>query len=113
MTIEGKKILLRFLDKNRGNKRLITAIEQLISDLENTEIRSAEDLYKVRRDADKVHNDGFYFFDIHVHRIMMLVKFHSNRAIVIWAGNHDNYAATFKNNKTSIEKWLRTNGHIH
>jgi hypothetical protein len=31
---------------------------------------------------------------------------------VTWAGSHDEYELTFKNNKNTIEKWLRRNGYI-
>jgi len=33
--------------------------------------------------------------------------FEDNVAVVIWVGSHDDYSMTFKNNKETIEKWLR------
>lgn len=30
-------------------------------------------------------------------------------ATVVWAGSHDDYESTFKNNRDTIEKWLRNN----
>ena len=38
---------------------------------------------------------------------MILVLFEDNEATVIWTGSHDEYVKTFKDNKTTIEKWLR------
>lgn len=33
-------------------------------------------------------------------------------ATVVWADSHDEYERTFKNNKATIEKWLRNKGYI-
>jgi hypothetical protein len=33
-------------------------------------------------------------------------------ATVVWAGTHREYEETFKNNKDTIEKWLRKRGYI-
>jgi hypothetical protein len=33
-------------------------------------------------------------------------------ATIVWAGTHQEYEATFKNNKITIEKWLRQKGYI-
>lgn len=68
---------------------------------------------EIRTDADCVHNDGFYFFDINIHRILILIEFDDDgEATILWAGSHQEYELTFKNNKSTIEKWLRKNGYI-
>jgi len=54
-----------------------------------------------------VHSDGFYFFDLYIHRTMILIVFEDKDATVIWTGSHKEYDNTFKGNKTTIEKWLR------
>jgi hypothetical protein len=60
-----------------------------------------------------VHVDGFYFFDIHIHRTLILVEIdEEGEATIVWAGTHQEYETTFKNNKSTIEKWLRKNGYI-
>lgn len=65
------------------------------------------------RDADRVHTDGFYFFDINIHRTLILIEFDDDgEATIIWAGTHQEYESTFKNNKPTIEKWLRNKGYI-
>lgn len=64
---------------------------------------------KVRKDADNVHSDGFYFFDLSVHRTMILIEFDEGEASVVWIGTHQEYAKIFKNNKNTIRKWLRAN----
>lgn len=33
-------------------------------------------------------------------------------ATIVWAGTHQEYEKTFKNNKSTIEKWLRKNNYI-
>jgi len=99
--------LNKFKHKNRGNIKLIKAIDKLIMDIESAEWSQQTDIKGTRPDADCVHSDGFYFFDISIHRTMILIVFDDNEATVIWTGSHDDYDKTFKGNKTTIEKWLR------
>jgi mRNA-degrading endonuclease HigB of HigAB toxin-antitoxin module len=103
-----KHKLIKLKSKNRGNKKLINAIDRLISDIEGAQWTKKTDIKETRPDADCVHSDGFYFFDLNVHRTMILIVFEDNEATVIWAGSHDEYDKTFKGNKTTIEKWLRS-----
>lgn len=86
---------------------LSSAVDQLIDDLINANWKNTEEIKRVRPDADCVHSDGFYFFNINVHRTMVMILFDEEEATVIWAGSHDEYETTFKNNKRTIEKWLR------
>jgi len=102
-----KSKLLKLKRKNRGNTKLILAIDNLISDIESVNWTNKIDIKKSRPDADCVHNDGFYFFDINIHRTMILIVFEDEEAIVVWAGSHDEYDKTFKGNKSTIKKWLR------
>ncbi|MCF0053826.1 type II toxin-antitoxin system HigB family toxin [Dyadobacter sp. LJ53] len=113
MQLIGKKILFKIQDKNSGNIRLSRAINQLIDDLERLQMDSLNELKGIRGDFEKVNNDGFFFVNIHIHRVLLLIKIIENEARVVWAGNHDEYVRTFKNNKRSIEKWLRNNKLIH
>ena len=98
--------LKKLKNKNRGNIQLIKAIDKLISDIENVKWTKQTDIKETRPDADCVHSNGFYFFDLNVHRTMILVVFEDNEATVIWPGTHDEYDKTFKGNKKTIEKWL-------
>jgi len=112
MRILGKKILLKIKKKNIGKVKLCSAIDILISDLEQLNLKE-KNLSDVRNDADMVHGDGFYFFDINIHRTLILIEFdEEGEATIIWAGTHQEYEITFKNNKSTIEKWLRKNGYI-
>jgi hypothetical protein len=112
MRIIGKKILLKVKKKNIGNVNLCTEIDRLIADLEDFN-PGDESINDVRNDADCVHGDGFYFFDIHIHRTLILVEFDDDgEATVIWAGTHQEYETIFRNNKSTIAKWLRKNGYI-
>lgn len=79
----------------------------MILDFENAEWSSKLEVKKIRPDADCVHSDGFYFFDIHIHRTMVLIVFEQNEAMIIWTGTHDEYDLTFKGNKNTIRKCLR------
>jgi hypothetical protein len=58
-----------------GNTLLIQSIDQLVDDLENKDCSNQQQLKKIRPDADLVHNDGFYLFNIQVHRVMILIEF--------------------------------------
>lgn len=108
MEIVGKKILEKLKRKNKGNILLIASIESLIKTLEENEFTTQSDILKMRPDADCVHSDGFFFFDINIHRTLLLIEFEENgEATIVWAGSHDEYEKTFRNNKNTIKKWLK------
>ncbi|MCE7065527.1 type II toxin-antitoxin system HigB family toxin [Dyadobacter sp. CY326] len=109
MELIGRDILSKLKNKNRGNSKLLQAIDQLIVDLESLKVDSTNNLKTLRSDFEKVHNDGFYFVNIHIHRVLLVIKVERNEVKIVWAGNHDEYVRTFKNNKKSIEKWIRIN----
>ncbi len=112
MRVIGKKILLKIKKKNLGNKKLCAEIDRLLSDLENYN-PTKNGIKEVRNDADCVHSDGFYFFDISIHRTLILIEIDiDGEALIVWAGTHQEYEKTFKNNKLTIEKWLRKNNYI-
>ena len=113
MRLVGKNKLEKLKRKNKGNSKLIRAIEQLVEDFESGNWKNAEELKIHRLDADCVHRDGFYFFDIHIHRTLVLIEFDDNgEATVAWIGTHQEYEKVFKNNKNTIRRWLRTNDYI-
>lgn len=112
MRLLVKKILLKLKKKNNGNLRLCNEIDKLIIDLEKFVPRE-KNIFDIRPDADNVHRDGYYFFDLDFHRTLILVELDDDgEGTIVWAGSHKEYETTFKNNKTTIEKWLRKNGHI-
>jgi mRNA-degrading endonuclease HigB of HigAB toxin-antitoxin module len=104
----GKHKLLKLKNKNRGNTKLIKAIDQFILDIENANWKNPIQLKQSRPDADCVHSDGFYFFDLNIHRTMVLITFEDNEAMVVWAGSHAQYDKTFKGNKETVKGWLRS-----
>lgn len=113
MNLVNRSLLERLKRKNRGNTSLIKAIDKLIDDIRVNVWDSQIELKETRPDADCVHSEGFYFFNLNVHRTMILIEFDENkRARVIWAGSHQDYDKTFKNNKNTIKKWLKDNGWI-
>lgn len=112
MRVTGKKILFKIKKKNIGNSRLCQEIDKLLHDLEQFNPQQ-QSIKVVRNDADCVHNDGFYFFNIAIHRTLLLIEFDDEgEAIIVWAGTHQEYEQIFKNNKDTIEKWLRFNNYI-
>lgn len=107
MKLFEKRILEKLKRKNRGNNQLTKAIDDLIKDIEKESWTNPMELTKTRPDADCVHSEGFYFFNIKIHRTMIMIEFEHDKAIVVWAGTHDQYEKTFQNNRNVIEKWLR------
>lgn len=113
MEIVNKKKLIKLKIKNKGNVSLCNEIDKLIEAVEFNNWKTKEEVKASRPDADQVHSDGFYFFNIHVHRTLILLELDDEGiADVVWAGTHDEYEATFKNNKSVISKWLRNKGLI-
>lgn len=108
MRLINKKAFEKLKRKKRGNTSLSKEIDLLIQDFENHNWQSQEDLKKDRKDADCVHPDGFYFFDIEIHRTMILIELEDDEATVIWVGDHQQYERTFKNNKSAIANWLKS-----
>src|SRR5699024_3974341 len=112
MRILGKKKLQKIKKKNIGNRKLCKEIDKLLMDLEAFDPQN-EDIKVIRKDADLVHGDGFYFFNIHIHRTLILLELDDEgEATIVWAGNHKKYEETFKNQKSVIEKWLRNKNYI-
>jgi len=107
-----KNKLLKLKKKNQGNVKLQKAIDKLISDIESAEWKNKFDILKDRKDADKIFGDNFYFFDINIHRTMVLIVFDEQEAEILWVGTHSEYDKTFKGNKNTIETWLRNQGKI-
>jgi hypothetical protein len=68
MRLLGQKTLTKLKEKNKGNKKLGEAIDRLIKDLTAAVWKNQADLFSIRNDADSAHPEGFYFFDIDVHR---------------------------------------------
>lgn len=112
MKLLGQRILQKYKRKNKGNKTLSKAIDKLIVDLEENDINKPEELTKIRPDADKVHPDGFFFFNLSDHRSMILIELINDEATILWCGNHKTYESTFKNNKHTIRKWLKSKNYI-
>lgn len=112
MRLTNKKILEKLKRKNRGNAYLTKAIDKLIKDIDENDWKGQKELDKTRTNADNVHSDGFYFFNINIHRTMILIEFADSEATVVWAGSHQEYETTFKNNKNTIKKWLNSNDWI-
>jgi hypothetical protein len=110
MRVIGRKVLVKLKKKNTGNRQLCDAIDKLINDLETF---NPPGFRAIRKDADSVHPEGFYFFDIDMHRALVLIETEDEgEATIIWAGSHQDYERTFRNNRATKEKWLRNRDYI-
>ncbi len=112
MRLLGKNKLTKYKRKTRGNKPLADAIDKLIDEFDQNNWKNQLELKEHRPDADRIHSDGFYFFNLEVHRTMVLIEFDSQEATVVWVGSHQEYDSTFKNSKATIKKWLKSKGYI-
>ncbi len=112
MRLTNKKSLEKLKWKNSGNAALGNAIDKLIKDIEDHQWNNQTEINQTRPDADCVHNDGFYIFNINIHRTMILIEIDEKEASVVWVGTHQEYETTFKNNKNTIKKWLKSNEYI-
>ncbi|MEN6353387.1 MAG: type II toxin-antitoxin system HigB family toxin [Bacteroidales bacterium] len=113
MKVTNKYILAKLIKKNRGNSKLVKAVQQLLTDIEESDWKTPLDLIEKRPDSDCVYGGEFYFFNINIHRTLILIEFEENgEATIVWAGSHDDYELIFKNNRSVIKKWLRNNNWI-
>ncbi|MCW3804932.1 type II toxin-antitoxin system HigB family toxin [Plebeiibacterium marinum] len=113
LEIVNKNILIKLIRKNKGNTKLVKAILQLIDDIEENAWETPLALIASRPDADCIYGGEFYFFNINIHRTMIMIEFEEDgEATIVWAGNHHEYDQTFKNNKNVIKKWLKDNSWI-
>ncbi len=71
MRLIGKNRLEKLKHKNRGNAKLGKAIDNIVKDIEESSWANEEELKEARPDSNCVHNDGFYFFDLNVHRTLI------------------------------------------
>lgn len=101
--------MLKLKAKNRGNRSLCQEIDTLIECIQSSNWKDPFELINIRPDADKVHNEGFYFFDLDVHRTLIMIEFNPQEANVVWVGSHQEYDRKFRGNKKVIESWLRAN----
>lgn len=113
MRIINKHILGKLIKKQQGNVKLIKAVNELIRLIEANNWKTPHELTEDRSDADCVYGGEFYFFNINVHRTLILIEFEENgEATIVWAGSHDEYENLFKNDKKVIKKWLKNNNWI-
>ncbi|MFW6327209.1 MAG: hypothetical protein ACOC2F_02765 [Bacteroidota bacterium] len=56
--------MVKLRKKNIGNTKLVKAIDNLIEDIEGAKWQNKFEIFRKRPDADRVHGDNFYFFDI-------------------------------------------------
>lgn len=59
MEIVGRKLLEKLKRKNRGNKALNNAIDDLLVELETKNWKTQRELINDRPDADNVHSEAF------------------------------------------------------
>ena len=106
MELIDLKILNKHLSKNKGNLRLRRDVDKLKILLRDNNFNSYQELKKVRKDADNVHEEVAFFFNIHSHRILVQIDFEHYKAIILWVRNHNRYDRFFSGGKRAIKKLL-------
>ena len=66
MELLRKDKLLKLKRKNQGNVKLSKAINKIITNIEDSEWKNKLEVIESRPDADRVHSDNFFFFDINI-----------------------------------------------
>ncbi|MEQ8624245.1 MAG: hypothetical protein RJQ00_05305 [Vicingaceae bacterium] len=61
MKLLGLKLLTKLKKKNKGNLKLVKAVDNFILDLKQAVWKNKDDVINDRTDADCVHNDGYFF----------------------------------------------------
>jgi mRNA interferase HigB len=107
MEIVGRKIILKF---TRGDATLEKAFNDFLAAVTAANWQNDADVKNTFHRADRILG-GFYVFDIGSNHNLSLVLFNKGQFEIIWAGNHDDYEATFKNNKDTIKKFLKKKGY--
>ena len=82
MEIIGKKHLEKLKSKNKGNILLNNAIDKLFDDLKDSNWDNKLDLINDRPDANCVYDD-FYFFDLNIHRVFILIEFEDDESTIV------------------------------
>ena len=133
MRLIGKRKLIKLETKNKGNVKLQKAIKSFKIEIEENIWLTQQELESSIVRFDAVHSNGFYIADINIHRAMVAITFVNLKEIeelkrkenfeikakelgevnLLWVGTHDDYQRIFKDNKSTIEKWLRSHGHIY
>ena len=107
MEIVGRKVIVKF---TKGDATLDGAFNDFLEQVTDANWQNDADVKITFPKADRAV-DSFYFFDIGSSRNFSLVNFKKGQFEIIWAGNQDDYIATFKNNKDTIKKFLRKKGY--
>ena len=112
MDLINKKKLVKLKRKNKSNRKLVTAVDEFMKTVKEAKWKNVKEMKEEREDADHIYDNRFYFFDLNIHRAFCLVEISDKELEVLWAGTHDEYEITFKNNKNTARKWLRERQYI-
>jgi len=133
MKLIGKRKLTKLTKKNRGNVKLNKCIKSFTDEITGATWATQQELESSVIEFDSVHPDGFYIADINIHRAMVAITFVDLKELeelegteeeveekkktlgevdILWVGTHDDYERVFGNNKDTVKKWLRSQGHI-
>jgi mRNA interferase HigB len=108
MIVSRVQILLKFAKKNMT---LLGAVNEFVNAVQGATWNNDQDVKATFPNADRIFNNVYVFNITGADRSLALVFFKDGEVEIVWAGNHDEYDATLKNNKDTIRKFLRKKGY--
>lgn len=107
MYVIGKKVVFKYTKKDRN---LLNEFNKFITAIETAVWKNGQDVKDSFKDADHI-GENIYIFNIKSSRSLLLIYFDDNEIEIVWAGSHNDYERLFKNNKSTILKYLKKKGY--
>ncbi len=102
----------RTLDKYAKNSTVLQqVINEFVGKVEKANWKNDADLKATFPDADRVFKNVYVFDLTGSDRTLTLVYFANGQVQIVWAGDHQAYERTLKNNKDTIRKFLKQKGY--
>ncbi|MBC5994025.1 type II toxin-antitoxin system HigB family toxin [Pontibacter cellulosilyticus] len=106
MDVLGRNKITKYV---KNKHELAREFNAFVSKIKSSEWKSASDVKETFPDSDHIVGD-VYIFNISSSRSMAMVYFKEQEVEIVWAGNHDDYETTFRNNTSTIKKFLKKKG---
>jgi mRNA-degrading endonuclease HigB of HigAB toxin-antitoxin module len=102
----GRNKITRY---TRNRYEIAKHFDSFVGRIKNATWKTGADVRGTFPDADHIAG-GAYIFNVLSSRSLAMVYFQDEEVEIVWVGNHDDYEATFRNNKRTIIKFLREKG---
>ncbi|GAB3832790.1 type II toxin-antitoxin system HigB family toxin [Pontibacter rugosus] len=106
MDVLGRNKITKYV---KNKYELAREFDIFISRIKASEWKDGADVKITFPDVDHILGN-VYIFNVSSSRSLAMIYFGDQEVEIIWAGNHDDYEATFQNNKSTIKKFLKNKG---